>query len=267
MRYTLLKILVIVFLSSFLSVTNASSKSDRAKEKRWEDQIVPSLMVGEDIMLKANGVEFLALYAEASTDKPKGAVILLHGIGVHPAWPDVIEPLRTALPEIGWHTLSLQMPILHSDSTDKDYPPLFPEVSERIQAGIDFLKGHGINTVVLSGHSLGAVMAAYYLSTNRDPSVKAFAILSGGPGVPKNKLMDSLELFKRIQGVYIADISGSEDRKRVLDSVQQRKVLGKELFGNHYQLLKVNGANHFYTDKENELLSVIDDWLSNYLSP
>jgi hypothetical protein len=96
----------------FAFTANAASESELAKEKRWEEQIVPSIMIGEDVKLTAHSVEFLALYAEPTTEQQKGAVILLHGIGVHPAWPDVIEPLRMELPEYGWHTLSLQMPIL-----------------------------------------------------------------------------------------------------------------------------------------------------------
>lgn len=116
----------------FAFTANAASKSDFAKEKRWEEQIVPSIMVGEEVKLTADGVEFLALYAEPTTEQQKGGVILLHGIGVHPAWPDVIEPLRMELPEYGWHTLSLQMPILGNEAENKDYAPLFAEVPARI---------------------------------------------------------------------------------------------------------------------------------------
>ena len=268
MRHTLLKIALIVFLSCFLSPAQAASESDLAKEKRWEEQIVDSIMVGEDIKLNADGVQFLALYAEATTDKAKGAIILLHGIGVHPAWPDVIEPLRTQLPDLGWHTLSLQMPILKSEATDADYPPLFPEVPSRIQAGVDYLKSKGVHNIVLSGHSTGATMALYYVATKKDPAVKAFAILGGGLGVPGNPLMDGLEHFKKIKDidVSILDVYGSEDRKPVLDIVKTRKLLGSQRPVNRYQFLKIDGANHFYHDKEDALVNGLDNWLNRYLT-
>ena len=64
--------------------TPAATKSDTAKEKRWEEQIVPSLMVGEAVKLKAAGVEFLSLYAPNTDKKTFGGVILIHGIGAHP---------------------------------------------------------------------------------------------------------------------------------------------------------------------------------------
>ena len=264
MNKSVIHILSLIYLLNcfILGSANAASMSDLDKEKRWEEQIVDSIMVGEDVKLKAGSVDFLALYTEPTTDKDKGAVILLHGLGVHPAWPDVIEPLRMRLPDLGWHTLSLQMPVLENEAKETDYSPLFPEVPLRIQAGVDFLKEKGINNIVLSGHSLGATMASFYLSSNRDPIIKRFVILSGGPGLPDNKQMDSLENFRKMKGIDIADIYGSEDLKYVLDTVQHRKVFGKQQFGKHYRNYRVEGANHFYRDKESELIHVISEWLN-----
>lgn len=263
---SIIQSVLFLILSVLLFTAHAGSNSDLAKEKRWADQIIPSMIVGEDVMLKTGEVEFLALYAEASTDKAKGAVILLHGIGVHPAWPDVIEPLRMELPDLGWHTLSLQMPVLNNEAKDTDYPPLFPEVPTRIQAGVDFLKNKGIDTIVLAGHSLGATMASYYLSTIQEPAVKAFAILSGGFGIPGEDNMDSLENFKKINNTRIVDIYGSEDRQPVLDVIKKRKELAKQLHKSRYQLIKVHGANHFYRGKENELVNALNGWLDNNMT-
>jgi dienelactone hydrolase len=262
----LIKSVLFLILSLLLFNAHAASKSDLAKEKRWEEQIVPNLMVGEDIKLNADGVEFLALYAEPTTDESKGAVILLHGIGVHPAWPDVIEPLRMELPDHGWHTLSLQMPILKNEAEDKDYPPLFPEVPMRIQAGVDYLKSKGIRNIAIGGHSLGAIMASYYEATAKDPAVKGLVILSGGFGVPKDTHMDSLEHFKKIKDVNIVDVYGSEDREPILNIIKQRKVLGKEIHNNRYQLLRIDGASHFYTEKQDELTSALSSWLDKNIA-
>ncbi|WP_455208656.1 DUF3530 family protein [Kaarinaea lacus] len=257
----------LLFLLPFVVVTaNAASKSDLAKEKRWEEQIVPSLMVGKAIKLKADGVEFLGLYAEPSNNESKGAVILLHGIGVHPAWPDVIEPLRMELPDHGWHTLSLQMPIMKNEAEDKDYPPVFPEVPARIQAGVEFLKSKGIRNIVLSGHSTGAVMASYYLVSRKDPAVKGFASVSSGFGVPRDAYMDSLANFKNMRGVNIVDVHGSEDRQPVLDVVKERKMLGPRIHGNRYQELEISGADHFYRDKQDELINQLSSWLDKNIA-
>jgi alpha/beta superfamily hydrolase len=251
----------------FMFTANADSKSDVAKEKRWEEQIVPSIIVGEDVRLTAHGSEFLALYAESATEQQKGAVILLHGIGVHPAWPDVIEPLRMELPEHGWHTLSLQMPVLGNEAENKDYAPLFPEVPDRIQAGVDFLKTKGIGNIVISGHSLGATMGSYYLANKPDPAVTVFAIISGGPGVPGDSRMDSLENFRRIKNVAILDVYGSEDQKAVLEAASERRKLSRDIEQSRYQSLEIEGAGHFYQGKQEELVSELGGWLDKSLGP
>lgn len=256
-----LKLLLALLFFAFFINANAASKSDSAKEKRWEEQIVPSLMVGDAIKLSADGIKFLALYSEPSTEKAKGAVIIMHGIGVHPAWPDIIDPLRMELPEHGWHTLSLQMPVLKNEAEDKDYSPLFLEVPSRIQAGVDFLKSKGVTSIVLSGHSLGSAMAAHYLATAKDPLVKTYVSVSGGPGTPGDPRMDSLENFKKINTVGILDLYGSDDIKRVLDNMKIRGPIGKKLHGDRYRMIKIDGANHFYHGKQDELVKVFSHWI------
>ena len=55
----------------------------------------------------------------------KVALILAHGRGKHPTWK-VVEPLRTGVNgELGYHTLSLQMP--NEDKYWRDYADDFPD--------------------------------------------------------------------------------------------------------------------------------------------
>lgn len=259
-------VVVLLTIIFAISTANASSKSDLAKEKRWEEQVVPSLMVGEEMKLNADGVEFLALYAEPTTEKSKGAVIILHGIGVHPAWPDVIDPLRMQLPDLGWHTLSLQMPILKNEAENKDYPPLFPEAAKRIQAGVDFLKNKGIKAIVIAGHSLGSSMAHLYFATAKDPAATVFTIISGGPGYEEDSRTNTLENFKKIKDVYIIDIHGSEDMKFVVDTQEKRKLLAPKIHGNRYQNIEIKGADHFYRGKQDELVIKLNSLLEKQIS-
>ena len=258
---TYTSILYFFLLFSVSVSAGAASLSDRAKEKRWEDQIVPDLFVGEAVKLKADGVEFLAIYTETSSDKPKGGVIVLHGIGVHPAWADVVNPLRTQLAEQGWHTISLQMPILKNEAEDKDYAPLFKEVPARIQSGVDYLKAKGIKNIAIAAHSLGAAMTSYYLVASPDPAVKAFAITSGGPGLPKDSRMDTIENFKNFKNVSILDLRGGDDTDRVKGAWKERGGMGNKIHGNRYEAQLIAGANHFYAGKDQELVKVVGDWL------
>ncbi len=66
---------------------------------------------GEELRwLDAGDSQFPALYLAENTGRPQGGVILLHGYWRHLDWPETIKPLRTALPDFGWHTLSLSLP-------------------------------------------------------------------------------------------------------------------------------------------------------------
>jgi dienelactone hydrolase len=260
------KLSTFVLVSVFSVTASAASYSDLGKETRWEEQIAPDLMVGDAIELEADGVQFLALYTTPANGKAKGAVIILHGIGVHPAWPEVIEPLRTQLPDHGWQTLSLQMPILENGAEDKDYASLFPEVPARIQAGVDLLKRQGVDTIVLTGHSLGATMASYYLAVEKDPAVKAFALVSAGSSVPDDERMNSFRNLSRVTGIQVLDMYGTQDRAAVLDSVIKRKALDMNHNGNHYSSRAVKGAGHFYRGKETALVKTFSDWLEGVLA-
>ena len=61
----------------------AVNAQDYPREKRWADQIVPGLVVGEAVWIaQKNGHKFLSLWTEA--EKPRGAIILAHGRGWNP---------------------------------------------------------------------------------------------------------------------------------------------------------------------------------------
>lgn len=158
------KTLLIIGLSLLFSISYAS---DTEKEKRWAKQIVDSIMVGEAKWLKVGKTKILSIYTENTTEKAIGGAIILHGSGVHPNWDQVVRPLRSQLPDYGWLTLSLQLPVLSNEAEYKDYIPLFKEVAPRIKAGVAALKAKGIKNIVIVAHSLGSSMAAHYWQINR----------------------------------------------------------------------------------------------------
>ena len=101
--------------------------SDLEREKRLSDQIIDAILDGEPEFLNTGNHKFLSIYMETDADQPKGAAIILHGRGYHPNWKDVVYPLRTGLPEHGWHTLSIQMPVLNKQAKYYDYVPITEE--------------------------------------------------------------------------------------------------------------------------------------------
>ncbi|MGK0271361.1 MAG: hypothetical protein ACI88H_002019 [Cocleimonas sp.] len=89
-----------LFIFITISSIQASWASDLDKEKRWAEQISDSLLDGEAIKLNNGTHEFLAIETQAD-DASELGVIILHGIGIHPDWPAVIQPLRVDLAEAG----------------------------------------------------------------------------------------------------------------------------------------------------------------------
>ena len=159
-----IKMLILFLLVSFTSTYTLAT--DKEKEKRWAEQISDSLVDGEAIKLSDGKTDFLAIdtRADAQEEPNTVGVIILHGIGIHPDWETVIQPLRVQLAEQGWNTLSLQMPVLNNDAKARDYQPLMKEVPARIDAGIRQMAKEGAKKIVIVAHSMGAQMANYYLA-------------------------------------------------------------------------------------------------------
>ena len=72
--------------------------SDLEREARWAEEVADSVLTGDVEYLDADGHRFMAIYTPTEDTPPKGGVIVVHGSGVHPNWPDVVYPLRTRLP-------------------------------------------------------------------------------------------------------------------------------------------------------------------------
>lgn len=250
-------LLIIGFFLTF----SLSHASDTTKEKRWADQIIDSLMVGEPEWLKLGKSKVLSLYTESTTEKAIGGVIIVHGTGIHPNWDQVIRPVRSQLPDYGWSTLSVQMPVLNNDATYSDYIPLFKEVAPRIKAAVAFLKKKGIMNIVIIGHSLGSSMAAHYMAQKPDAAVRAFIAVGVSGNMHKKDKVGYLTSLKTIK-VAVLDIFGSLDLSPVLESTKMKAQVARKAGNKNYTQVKITGANHFFDNKDDVLIKRIRGWLA-----
>ena len=246
-----------LFITFVFGLALNAVASDYEKEKRWADQIIDALFDGEPFYLKTSERDFLGIYTESSTPSSKGAIVL-HGIGIHPDWQTVIYPLRVDLTENGLHTLSIQMPVLANDAQPQDYLELYPQVTPRIDAAIKFLQLRDIDEVYLIGHSLGASMGAYYLSTTQ-ADLKGFIAIGLSSGI-ENSSMDNLAHIAAIS-VPMLDLYGSEDLENVVEFAQQRHQASSSAA--NYQQIKVDGADHFFDGEETALVENTLAWLKD----
>ena len=221
--------------------------SDYDREKRWADQIVPGLMVGEAVWLEQpNGHKFLTLYTEAQ--KPRGAIVLAHGRGWSPDY-ELYGILRTKLAEQGYTTLAIQLPVLGGGAKIGDYMATYPDAIERFQIAGKYLSDKGYKNIAIVSHSLGATMANQYLITVDKTPVKAWVFVG---------IINGLEEMFRIK-IPVMDVFGGKDWEITQVGAYERKKQIDKVPGS--EQVVVPNALHFFEGREDELVSIITGFL------
>lgn len=143
----------------------------------------------EDIQnLNASGQTFIALWNKDQSGDAYGAVLLLHADGQTANWPNIIEPLRTELPQNGWSTLSIDLQPIRikqppakleaakSDNKDalesESIPFTDTENLARIDAAIQFLNQEGQFNIVMAGYGNSAHRLLDYLKKSDGKAAK-----------------------------------------------------------------------------------------------
>lgn len=227
------------------------AQADYAREKRWADEITPAILVGDPVQFELkSGHKFLAIYAPNA--KAAAGVIVVHGQGVHPDW-GLINALRSRLAEQGYATLSVQMPVLAAEARGDQYPPLFPEAAERLEAAVVFLRGKGCRKIAIVSHSLGSRMVNFFLNQAAAPQIDAWAAI-GISGV-----------FTEPSGFKapVLDLYGENDLPAVLASAPKRATAISRVRGSAQ--IQVGGADHYFGGHETELVKHVKLFLDRKL--
>ena len=232
-------------LALFSLTAFAEPVADYAREKKWADEIVPGLVVGDPVYLQTprGHHKFLTLFTPADTGK---AAIVVHGMGIHPDW-GMVGTLRTELADRGFATLSIQMPILAADAKGEAYPPTFPEAADRIAEAVEFLKAKGYKQIAIVSHSMGSRMSRAYMTGKPDPAVKSWASL----GIS----VDDYKAVKR----PVLDLYGDNDLPQVLANAGKRK---QSLAAKDSRQVMIARADHFFTGHESEMVAAVADFLN-----
>jgi len=237
-----------ILLLTLLASSQFAYAADYGREQRWADEILPAVLDGNPVWLEqAGGHKFLGLFID--TPKARGAVILVHGMGVHPDW-GINGVMRTRLAEQGYTTLSIQMPVQSNDAGPGDYVAAFPDASERIGKAAAWLKAKGYDKIALVSHSLGGRMARTYFVANKATPVKAWAALSMG-----------FDDFKGVS-VPVLDIYAEQDHPPVLKIVAAHK---RTLVHPASVQRMLPATGHFYDGKEVEVNNLVREWLDKTL--
>jgi len=253
----------VVAASAFLFYQSVAvaAEPDFDREVRLAVEIEDAIIDGEPIYLTADGREFLGIFMETDAQRVRGAVIVLHGRGFHPDWVDVAQPLRVGLTERGWHTLSLQMPVLEKTAKYYDYVPIFDYAFPRIEAGIDYLRQRGVQRVVIAAHSCSVHMSMAWLDARGDDRIDAYIGLGMGATDYKQPMRKPFPLEKL--EVPVLDVYGGEDypavQRGALDRMAEILAAGNAKSAQ----VVVPGADHYFKDHDDALLEVVGAWLES----
>lgn len=242
MRYLIILVL--------LMASACAQAADYVREQKWADEVTPGVVVGDPVYLEqANAHKFLTLFTEVP--KAKAALVIVHGIGVHPDW-GLIGVLRSQLADHGYTTLSVQMPVLANEATAEEYPATFPEAAERLKVATAFLQAKGYKKIAIVSHSMGSRMTYEYLHKQADAPIAAWVAI----GMVADVSYAAMKM-------PVFDLYGQNDLPQVLNSAKQRgaSLKGKNKSRQH----AVPGADHFFTGRDAELMKSVQDYLDNTL--
>jgi len=240
-------ILLAIVLSLALVPVGAGAEPDYTREKRWADEIVSRLVVGDAVFLEqGTGHKFLSLYTEAVN--ARAALILVHGVGVHPDW-GLIGRLRSTLPDDGYITLSVQMPVLAQAAPVEAYRSTFAEASERLKIAADFLRAKGYTKTAIVSHSMGSRMTHHHLT--RDAHARPSAWVCIGWASEDHD-------FSGVS-LPVLDLFGEHDWPSVLKGAPKRAASLKSSPGS--QQITAPAADHYFSDRNVELVKYVREFL------
>ena len=239
---------IVALLAATLVIVPAAAGPaiDYAREDRWAQEIVPSIVVGDAVWLATPArAKVLGLLTEPA-GASKGGVVLIHGLGVHPDF-GMIGGVRTLLAEAGYTTLSVQMPVLSAGASRDDYAVTLPAAGDRIAAAIALLRAKGIAKIAIVSHSVGATMVDAYLARPQHAAIEAWA--------PVGMLVD----FASPPKEPVADIVAENELNEVAAAVPLRtRRMPRD--GCSRQLT-IAGSDHYFASRQKELAAAIAEFL------
>lgn len=222
---------------------------DRERETRIESEATSTLFDGEPVRIELESgdgkfaKDFLAIWTEGDDDKP--VVVLAHGPQRHVA-SNIISSTAIELNQLGYSTLSLQLPVLNKDcQSADDYPSTFPEAFGRINAAAKWLKANDRNDLALFGHWIGN---SYFANTKSAPYqswiVNGLTGRFGSVGENEPRVLD---------------VFGENGNSFTLRSAWLRRIW--LWFRDDGTQVVIPGADQNFTNQTADLASAIDSFL------
>lgn len=143
--------------------------------------------------------------------------------------------------------VTFNYPFFERDEKQSSGEELYEEV-RALENILDFISANSFETIRLIGKSLGAIIAAKFLSKLSKSEQNKFSLIVLGYIIGDINLKDVES--------DITIIQGSRDRFCKINEVKKElKRIGKV----SYKIYEIEGASHGFRDKENEKIEYYDD--------
>lgn len=152
-----------------------------------------------------------------------GAILLLHGTDSSVTDQDLIAPLRSLLPGMGWDVLAIRLPTVRPESGGDKYLKLLQLQLQRLQAGIDFLDEAGYQSIALVGHGFGSFTALQAARNIEQPRFSSVVLVNiRWHSYPGGR--DSVIFGIEEASVPVLDIASSQAHPQVVKNHARRKA-------------------------------------------
>jgi triacylglycerol esterase/lipase EstA (alpha/beta hydrolase family) len=250
---------------SLLLAAAAAAQQVPEREQAIADRLAERRVPGEMIWLEAGASRFLGLFLAAPGADARRVALLLHGFGAHPDWPEVVQPLRTRLPELGWSTFAIQLPRLSPEASHADENQLPRGALLRMQVANRYLVDRGVEQMAVVGYGFGAAVGAQYAG-NAASGLVAFAAVSlrvPAHLTPAVSYPESLETVR----VPVLDVHAARDDATVLQQAPERELWGRKNKTRSFDRIVIPDAGAGYVGREDELARAIAGWLDAVAAP
>ena len=241
--------LTILFL--FASNLLADSFPNYSRENNINEQITSFVFDSDIIEIDSQLENKFNLVSHINSSDT--SILLLHGRGLHPTEPNVINPLRTHLIDKNYNVYSLQLPVLSKGKTYNDYFKIFSYSDSRIQSSIDYISA---DKIFIIAHSCGAHMLLSFMKNNSPNNITGI-ILIGAGAVDKNQfILDDIDL-SHYKGSLL-NIYGEHDHNSVksfADSLKSEYPV--------FESLEIQDADHNYLNEPDILIELVNQWLKS----
>ena len=247
--------LILVFF--ILTDIYADIIPSKVREENINNQIIEYIFDADVIKISSRIENNFNLISNQNNES-KYSILLLHGRGLYPTEPNVIDPLRISFVEEGIDTYSLQLPVLDKGESYNEYKQIFKYSDARITSAINFIEP---KKLIIVAHSCGAHMLISWAKQNNIKNLAGFILIGAGAVDKNQKMVDGLDYS--IINIPILNIYGEYDHGSVKNHATIFNDVVRDKNDSVSKNIEIKGSDHNHLNESNLLVDIVNSWLKS----